>query len=190
MMRTPIALRALGTAVAAAACMGLAAPALANTASTAKTAAKSAAGTAVKTKVAKSASRAELDSRAKGLALATATVGAITAGQLEVANRVLTGRAECEFDQSVDVQPMEGHQGAFRVGFKKATYTMVPEETTSGAVRLEDKKAQVVWLQIANKSMLMNAKIGQRMVDNCTHAEQRAAANAAAGAQASGLLKQ
>ena len=30
-----------------------------------------------------------------------------------------------------------------------------------------------MWLQIPSKSMLMNSKIGQRMVDSCTHAEQR-----------------
>jgi len=51
----------------------------------------------------------------------------------------------------------------------------VPEETTTGALRLEDKKAGIVWLQIPSKSMLMNARIGQRMVDGCMHAEQRAA---------------
>ena len=32
-----------------------------------------------------------------------------------------------------------------------------------------------MWLQIPSKSMLMNSKIGQRMVDSCTHAEQRLA---------------
>jgi hypothetical protein len=31
----------------------------------------------------------------------------------------------------------------------------------------------MMWLQIANKSMLMNSKIGQRMVDNCVHPSQK-----------------
>jgi hypothetical protein len=31
-----------------------------------------------------------------------------------------------------------------------------------------------MWLQIANKSMLMNSRAGQRMVDNCVHPGQRA----------------
>jgi hypothetical protein len=30
--------------------------------------------------------------------------------------------------------------------------------TSTGTVRLEDKQAGAVWLQIANKSMLMNQK--------------------------------
>lgn len=94
---------------------------------------------------------------------------------LQIADRVLTGQADCEFNQSVSVEPISGRPGHFRVAFKKLVYTMVPEETTTGAVRLEDRAAGVVWLQIPSKSMLMNTKLGQRMVDACTHAEQRAA---------------
>jgi hypothetical protein len=39
-------------------------------------------------------------------------------------------------------------------------------------VRLEDKRAGVVWLQIPAKSMMMNSRIGQRMVDDCKHPTQ------------------
>lgn len=52
---------------------------------------------------------------------------------------------------------------------------MLPRETATGAVRLEDPDNGIVWLQIPAKSMLMNARRGQRLVDNCLHAEQRAA---------------
>lgn len=113
--------------------------------------------------------------QAKGLALATETVEQISAGQLDVAARVLTGDADCEFNQKVTVQPVDNQPGHFRLAFKKITYRMTPQETTTGAVRLEDRKAGIVWLQIPAKSMLMNSKIGQRMVDGCTHPEQRAA---------------
>jgi hypothetical protein len=61
---------------------------------------------------------------------------------------------------------------------------MVPEETSTGAVRLFDKKAGVVWLQIPAKSMLLNTRAGQRLVDRCTHAEQRAAVGAVSAAAA------
>jgi hypothetical protein len=132
-------------------------------------------------------SRQQLDSEAKGLAMASETVERLNEAQLEIANRVMTGNIECELNQKVAVDPVEGHPGHFHVGFKKAVYTMVPQETTTGAVRLEDKKAGTVWLQIPSKSMLMNSKLGQRMVDGCLHAEQRAvvaALQAAAGAAA------
>lgn len=106
----------------------------------------------------------------------------MTTGKLEVADRVLTGEAACEFNQTVQVDRIDGRPGHFKLSYKKAVYTMVPEETTTGAVRLEDKRAGVVWLQIPSKSMLMNHKIGQRMVDACTHSEQRAALAAAEAA--------
>jgi hypothetical protein len=106
----------------------------------------------------------------------------LSAGQLEAAARVYTGTAECEFNQKISLAAVDGTPGHFKLGYKNASYTLVPQETTTGAVRLEDRKAGVVWLQIPAKSMLMNAKIGQRMVDSCQHAEQRSpAAPAGAG---------
>ncbi len=123
--------------------------------------------------------RQKLASEAKSLALATDTVEAITENRLEIATRVLTGSAQCEFNQQVSVEAMADRPGHFKVGFNKLHYVMTPEETTTGAVRLEDKKAGVVWIQIPVKSMLMNNKIGQRMVDACMQTEQRVAVEAA-----------
>jgi hypothetical protein len=128
--------------------------------------------------------RQQLKNEAEGLALATTTVETITEAQLNVAMRVLTGQAQCEFNEQVSVLPMDGQPGHFLVGHKGQRYTMVPEETTTGAVRLVDRRAGVVWLQIPVKSMLMNSKQGRRMVDACTHAEQRAAVTAVAEAGA------
>ena len=129
-------------------------------------------------------SRQELKSEAKGLALATDTAETISANQLTVAARVLTGKADCEMNQNVDVDAVDGQPGVFKVRFKNASYVMVPEETSTGAVRLFDRKAGVVWLQIPMKSMLLDHRAGQRLVDNCMQSEQRAAVNAAAAAAA------
>ena len=128
------------------------------------------------------ANKQQREDRAKGLALGQETAQRVNEAQLQIADRVLTGDAACEFDQTVSVQPINGQPGHFRVTFKKVAYTVIPEETSSGAIRLEDKKAGIVWLQIPSKSMLMNAKVGQRMVDGCMHAEQRAAVAAVQGA--------
>ena len=98
----------------------------------------------------------------------------LSAEQLSSADRVLTGQSRCEFDQSVNVAAVPNQKGWFNVEYKGKSYTMAPETTTTGAVRLEDKKNGMMWLQIANKSMLMNSKIGQRMVDNCVHPSQKA----------------
>jgi hypothetical protein len=127
-------------------------------------------------------SREQLKNQAKGLALASEVTEQISEGQMQAAARVMTGDIDCEFNQKITLKAVDGQPGHFHLGFKKVTYRMVPQETTTGAVRLEDKKAGVVWLQIPVKSMLMNAKIGQRMVDACLHADQRAAIEASAAA--------
>jgi hypothetical protein len=122
------------------------------------------------------------NSEAAGLAVAASAVGAITANQLDIAARVLTGKADCDAGQHVNIDAIASRPGHFKVSFKKASYTMTPEETSTGAVRLQDKKSGVVWLQIPAKSMLMNQKVGQRMVDGCTQSEQRVATEAAKAA--------
>jgi hypothetical protein len=112
---------------------------------------------------------------AQGKAKAVEKAAAVSPAQLDIAGRVYTGAAECELNQRVSVEPIQGKPGHFKVDYKKQSFVMVPQETTTGAVRLEDRKAGVVWLQIPSKSMLMNQKVGQRMVDACTHAPQRVA---------------
>ena len=92
--------------------------------------------------------------------------------QVAAAERVLTGPLACEFNQTVEVAPAD-KPGYFKVGYKGKIYVLAPEPTETGAVRLENKKAGIMWLQIANKSMLMNSKAGRRLVDECIHPTQR-----------------
>lgn len=110
---------------------------------------------------------------AAGTAAAAAAAPSLSTGQLDAAQRVMVGKADCEFGEHVDVTAVDGKPGHFHLKHKAASYTLVPEETTTGAVRLEDKRAGIVWLQIPSKSMLMNSKLGQRMVDNCQMAQQK-----------------
>jgi hypothetical protein len=97
-----------------------------------------------------------------------APLAALSEEQLSSAERVLTGSASCDAKQAVQVSALPDNKGYFKLEFKGKSYVMAPEVTNTGAVRLEDKKNGLVWLQIPAKSMLMNAKLGQRMVDNCT----------------------
>lgn len=127
-------------------------------------------------------SREILSSQAKALALAVDTSESINATQLDIAARVLTGKAQCELDRSVDVEPLADKPGYFQVSFKSVSYYMVPEETTTGAVKLIEKRSGVIWLQIPTKSMLLDSREGHRLVDSCTLAEQRAAVDAVAAA--------
>jgi hypothetical protein len=67
--------------------------------------------------------------------------------------------------------------GYFNLQGKGYKYRMKPVPTSTGAIRLEDEKAGAVWLQLANKSMLMDQKNGRRLADECAHPDQVAFAN-------------
>jgi hypothetical protein len=92
--------------------------------------------------------------------------------QLDAAERTLFGEYACEFDQKIDVGMNPKTPGYVDVKFKNSIFTMKPVLSSTGALRLEDVTGRTLLLQIANKSMLMDTKIGQRMVDNCVHPEQ------------------
>jgi hypothetical protein len=159
-------------AACAAAVSLLAAPAFAQTDAAAK---KPQGEAAAKPKKVQPPKRTTVKTQPEGITVTADTVETISINQIEIAQRVMTGTAQCEFDQKVSVERIADRPGFFKVAFKNASYTMIPQETTTGAVRLEDKKAGVMWLQIPAKSMLMNSKAGQRMVDGCTQQAQRTA---------------
>jgi hypothetical protein len=56
-------------------------------------------------------------------------------------------------------------------------FVMHPVESRTGAIRLEDPARGALWLQLGNKSMLMNQKEGKRLADECQSPEQVAFAN-------------
>ncbi len=98
--------------------------------------------------------------------------------QEAVADQVHTGRMVCELNNFVTVTPDPQSATHFIVQMQKYTYHMSPVETTTGAIRLEDAQAGAMWLQLPNKSMLMNSKLGQRMADECQSPNQMAVAQA------------
>jgi hypothetical protein len=50
---------------------------------------------------------------------------------------------------------------------------MHPVESRTGAIRLEDSRQGAMWLQLGNKSMLMDQKLGERVADDCEAQEQK-----------------
>ena len=95
---------------------------------------------------------------------------------LALAEFVQQGTIACELGASVAVHADVHHHGYFDVHLKQQHFRMVPVATTTGAIRLEDARAGAVWLQLANKSMLMSQKHGQRLADACITPQQREAA--------------
>jgi Ni/Co efflux regulator RcnB len=86
---------------------------------------------------------------------------------LEVAKRVSLGKAQCELGADVTVTADDKKPGFFTVSTKGQKYRMHPVESRTGAIRLEDPRAGAMWLQLGNKSMLMNQKAGLRIADEC-----------------------
>jgi hypothetical protein len=92
--------------------------------------------------------------------------------QAVVIGDVHVGRMVCELGNAVSVTPDASRLGTYWVQMRQHRYHMTPVATSTGAVRLEDKQAGAMWLQLPHKSMLMNSKIGQRMADECQSAHQ------------------
>ena len=67
-------------------------------------------------------------------------------------------------------------------------YVLLPVVTSTGAVRLEEESSGAVWLQLGNKSMLMNQKEGKRLADECMNPDQLLVAQAMERNPQPGLL--
>jgi hypothetical protein len=119
-------------------------------------------------KVKPGASRTELNTKAKNMAAGvTAAEAALTPAQLTVADSVYIGRLPCELGAYVTIAKDAKNPGYFELQTGAHKFHMFPVVTSTGAIRLEDPKAGGVWLQLANKSMLMSQKLGSRLADEC-----------------------
>ncbi|MDO9278121.1 MAG: hypothetical protein Q7U05_06120 [Polaromonas sp.] len=140
-------------------------------------------------KVKPSASRTEIRSTANQMAAGiTAAEAALEPTELAIAEQVHTGVLRCELGASVTLTNDPQSPGYFNVHGKNFRYRMFPVATTTGAIRLEDRQAGAVWLQLSNKSMLMNQKAGQRMADECMSPEQITVTQAMRDRPGPGLL--
>jgi hypothetical protein len=123
--------------------------------------------------------KTEKAAKAKPAPKAEAPLAEADEAQLLAFQRAYQGTYACEFNQTLDIVPNAKHAGYVDVKWKRDTFTMKPVLSSTGALRLEDVKGQTLMVQIANKSMLMDTRVGQRLVDDCQSAEQREAVAAA-----------
>jgi hypothetical protein len=89
---------------------------------------------------------------------------------------VYLGRFPCEANQIVSLQEVPNAPGQYLLHFKKFKFKLVAVSTHSGVVRLEDPFSGATWVQLNSKSMLMDSRRGQRLVDDCQHPTQKAMA--------------
>jgi hypothetical protein len=119
------------------------------------------------------ASRVEIKSTATQMASGImAAEAALTPAEMAIAQRIHVGRLPCELGAFVTLTADAKSPGYFDVQTKNQKYRMAPVETSTGAIRLEDHQGGAVWLQLSNKSMLMNQKLGQRLADECMSPDQ------------------
>ena len=109
--------------------------------------------------------------------------------QLAVAQRVVLGKVPCELGAHVALSAHPLSQGWFVLEHGRQRFHMAPVLTSTGAIRLEEAASGAVWLQLANKSMLMDQKQGRRLADACMNADQVAVADAMMRSPAPNLLE-
>ena len=107
-----------------------------------------------------------------------------TTEQVAAAERVFYGAYDCEFNQTVHIDKNAKYGSYVDVKSGKSTWTMKPVLSSTGAIRLEDVKGETLMVQISSKSMLLNVKTAQRIVDACVCPQQRELVAAAAAAKA------
>lgn len=95
----------------------------------------------------------------------------LEAAELETAKRVHVGEIACELGAKVTVKPLK-REGFFLVARGVNRFVMHPVASRTGAIRLEDPQRGALWLQLGNKSMLMNQKEGKRLADECVSPAQ------------------
>jgi hypothetical protein len=118
-------------------------------------------------------SRSEVKTKANQMASGImAAEAALTPFELAIADRVYQGKLPCELGAFVSLKADANAPGYFDVQHGREKFRMFPVETSTGAIRLEDRNGGAVWLQLANKSMLMNHKLGKRLADACMNPDQ------------------
>jgi len=120
------------------------------------------------------------------------TVADATPDQVKAAELVFYGAYDCEFKQTVSIAQSPKYSGYVDVKHGPKAWLMKPVLSSTGAIRLEDVRGETLMVQIASKSMLLNVKTAQRLVDDCVCAKQRemmAEANAAKAAAEAAPIK-
>lgn len=101
------------------------------------------------------------------------TVAEATPEQAKAAEMVYYGLYDCEFQQTVSITQSPTHASYVDVKAAKGLWLMKPVLSSTGAIRLEDVRGETLMVQIASKSMLLNVKSAQRIVDDCISPKQR-----------------
>ena len=86
----------------------------------------------------------------------------------QAADEFWSGAYHCEHAEKVSLRPgMAPDQ--IELQWKAQRWQMRRVDSRSGALRLEDTGARMVWIQLGHKSMLLDQRQGKRLLDECQH---------------------
>lgn len=89
----------------------------------------------------------------------------------EATSEVWAGPYRCDHAEKVSLRPGAAADQV-ELHWKDQRWQMRRMDSRSGAMRLEDANARMVWIQLPNKSMLLDQRQGRRLLDECQHAVQ------------------
>ncbi len=96
----------------------------------------------------------------------TLTTSAHAAGEFSIK----TGVYSCELGRSIEVKKVAADHSSVIIRHAKKDYTLNAVNTSSGALRFEDKARSRAWVVLVGNSMLLDAKKGQRLANACVSA--------------------
>ncbi len=77
------------------------------------------------------------------------------------------GRYRCELKRNVHIVSKLPDDRGVVLRWKKKKYKMLAVQSNTGALRLENEKAGLVWITIVGKSMLFDARRGRQLANEC-----------------------
>ncbi len=102
-------------------------------------------------------------------AAAQSGVAAVVVGETSApAGEVWAGAYHCEHAEKVMLRPAIADDQV-ELQWKGQRWNLRRIQSRSGAMRLEDGTARMVWIQLPNKSMLLDQRQGKRLLDECQH---------------------
>ncbi|HEY8606348.1 MAG TPA: hypothetical protein VIM12_04440 [Noviherbaspirillum sp.] len=81
---------------------------------------------------------------------------------------------DCELGNKLTIYNNAGDDQQIALRWNKRLHQMTRVSTTTGAHRFEDSKNGLVWIGIPAKGMLLDAKKGKQLANECRNAEQAA----------------
>jgi hypothetical protein len=116
---------------------------------------------------------APLSQSAQDAAEASASDRELDAQEQKFAKWVDEGTFACDEGGAVTVTAQSDKPGYFVLTNRGQHYRVSPRVSITGAVRLESNAGGIVWLQLANKSMLIAPKQSRRLADGCMSESQK-----------------